>query len=226
MRQKQTCSRIAALGVLYHEVARLNEQFPTGKRGDAFRTQTLMRIVEKYEWSRTAEEKVMQVAIKCDELYTHLSASLVIWENEVTRSGGDADTADDRRNSKRARTSFIGFGAQYANPVSRAKSRPLPIFQKTPPRGGQDPASSRSNKRWQTSGSAKTGNGPLRFRTNNEFETRCFKCGRTGHWRAQCTYNDGQSMISAARSRIRDIGGHLTKQLREYCLSSYKKRMI
>jgi hypothetical protein len=96
-RKKNNCNRIAALGFLYHEVARLNEQFPKVKRGDQFRTQTLMRIFEKYEWSRTAEEGVMQDALSYDALYTKLSASLVIWEHQITRSGGDPDLADDRR---------------------------------------------------------------------------------------------------------------------------------
>lgn len=60
MREKHKCSGIAALGLLYHEVSRLNAQFPKLKRGPVFRTQTLMKIVEKYEWSRTSEEEVMQ----------------------------------------------------------------------------------------------------------------------------------------------------------------------
>ena len=77
-REKHKCSRIAALGVLYHEVARLNEQLPRVKRGPVFRTQTLMKIVEKYEWSRTSEEEVMQDKIDYNELYTKLSGSLVI----------------------------------------------------------------------------------------------------------------------------------------------------
>jgi hypothetical protein len=69
-KKKNNCNHNAALGFLYHKVARLNEQFPKVKRGDQFRTQTLMRIVEKYEWSRTAEEGVVQDAISYDALYT------------------------------------------------------------------------------------------------------------------------------------------------------------
>jgi hypothetical protein len=48
-RKKNNFNRIAALVFLYHEVARLNEQFPNVKRGDQFRSQTLMRIVDNYE---------------------------------------------------------------------------------------------------------------------------------------------------------------------------------
>jgi hypothetical protein len=56
-----------------------------------------MKIVEECEWSRSAEEEVMQDALGYDALNTKLSklsASLVIWENEITRSGRDPDTAE------------------------------------------------------------------------------------------------------------------------------------
>lgn len=58
-RKNLSCHRIAALGHLYHEIDCLNESFPRVNRGDAFRTQTLMHIIYKYEWARTAEEEVM-----------------------------------------------------------------------------------------------------------------------------------------------------------------------
>jgi hypothetical protein len=76
-RKRNSCNRIAALGFLYHEVARLNEQFPKVKRGDQFHTQALMKIVAKYEWSRTAEEEMMPDALSHDALYT--SSSLLHW---------------------------------------------------------------------------------------------------------------------------------------------------
>jgi hypothetical protein len=47
MRKKKCCNRIAALRVLYHEVARLNDQFPKVQRDDQFKTQTLMKKGEK-----------------------------------------------------------------------------------------------------------------------------------------------------------------------------------
>ena len=94
-RQKHTVNRVAALGIFYHKVARLNQQFPKEKRGEPFKVQTLMRIVEKYERSRHSEEKVVRDAISYDEPYAKLSASLVVWEREVSRSGQNPDTADD-----------------------------------------------------------------------------------------------------------------------------------
>jgi hypothetical protein len=112
--KKKNCNRISALGYIYHEVARLNEQFPKVKRGEQFRTQTLMKIVERYEWSRTAEEEVMQDTLTFDSLYTKLLDSIFIWENEVLRSGHDPDLADDSRKPVGTATYFAGYGAQYA----------------------------------------------------------------------------------------------------------------
>lgn len=65
IRKQNSCSRVAALGTLYHEVSRLNDQFPKEKRGETFRIRglgdyTLMIIVHRYTWSRNAEEDVMQ----------------------------------------------------------------------------------------------------------------------------------------------------------------------
>lgn len=51
VRKKQGCSRVSALGFLYHEVSRLNAQFRKFKQGGAFSTPSMMKSVEKYEWS-------------------------------------------------------------------------------------------------------------------------------------------------------------------------------
>ena len=55
--------------------------------------------------------------ITYDGLYTKLSGAIVIWENEAKRSGRDPDTVDDRRIPNQLTKAFIGYGAQYANPV-------------------------------------------------------------------------------------------------------------
>lgn len=117
--KKQSCSRISALGFLYHEVAHLNEQFPNVKRGNAFKTQTLMKIAERYEWSRSAEEEVVQDKLSYDTLYTKLSATIVIWENELSRQGRHPEQADDKRNSSMILQASIHFGEQYANNTQR-----------------------------------------------------------------------------------------------------------
>ena len=45
--QKHAVNLVAALSILYHEVARPNQQFRKEKREEPFKFQTLMRIVEK-----------------------------------------------------------------------------------------------------------------------------------------------------------------------------------
>lgn len=45
-----------ALGVPHHEKSCLNDQLLKTKKGTAFRAQKLMEIIEKYEWSRSAEK--------------------------------------------------------------------------------------------------------------------------------------------------------------------------
>ena len=46
VRTQRSFSRVAALGVVHQEVLRLNAHFPKFKTGDAFRTQSLIKIVE------------------------------------------------------------------------------------------------------------------------------------------------------------------------------------
>ena len=55
----------------------------------------------------------MRDAISYDVVYTKLSAFLVVWEREVSRSGQIPDTSDDTID-RRVRTSYIGYGSQYA----------------------------------------------------------------------------------------------------------------
>lgn len=58
MMRKNNCGCVGSFGSLHHEVNHLIEQFPKVKRKDAFRTQTFMKIVEKYEYSHSAGDDV------------------------------------------------------------------------------------------------------------------------------------------------------------------------
>lgn len=79
-----------------------------------------MKIVEKYERSRTAEEDVMQDGLSYDGLYTKLSASLVIWKNGMTQMGQDPDTTDDRRMRKSRPRLSLDSEHSTQTPHSRA----------------------------------------------------------------------------------------------------------
>ena len=110
IRQKHKVNRVAALGKLSHEVARLSPQFPKEKRRN-FQSSDVNENCGEYEWSRHSEEEFMRDATSYDELYTKLSASLVVWEREVSRSGQNPDTADDTRHRK-VSTASIRYGSQ------------------------------------------------------------------------------------------------------------------
>lgn len=88
-------SLVAALKIFYHEVSRLNEQYPQVKHGAAFRTQSLKKIVKRYIWSHTTEEEVMQDKLTYDSLCTKLSAPIVTWENSVRNQGQNRETTNN-----------------------------------------------------------------------------------------------------------------------------------
>ena len=188
-RQEHTVNRVAALRILYHEVARLNQQFPKEKRGEPFKLQTLMRIVEKYEWSRYSEEEVMRDAISYDKLYTKLSASLVVWEREVSRSGQNPDTADDTRDRK-VRIAFIGYGSQYAYPRnSKSRGRPSTSYRSPSTR--------------------------FRSSSGNRIATvRFFKCKKLGNYRKECREDENSSLKDVVRSEFESWGK--TQMNRQY----------
>lgn len=95
--KKHSRSRIAAPGLLYHKVARLNEHLPNVKQRNAFRIPTFMKTVKRYEWFREFEEEILQDKRSYYTLYTKLSPSIDIWVNESTQQNRDPEQADDRQ---------------------------------------------------------------------------------------------------------------------------------
>ena len=143
-------------------VGRLNEQFPPEKRGETFKINTLMKVVERFVWSRNADEDVMQGKLKYQDLYTKLSAALVIWEDEVRRSGRDPEQVDDTRIAAMP-GDFIGYSSKYVFANKPAPRQRILSFPNTAPR-------------------ANFASRPRRDKS----KIICFKCRKPGHYRSEC----------------------------------------
>ena len=190
-RKNHTCNRVAALAILFHEVARLSQQFPKEKRGPTFKTQTLMRIVENCEWSRTSKEDVMQNQLSHDDLYTKLLASLVVWKKDVARTGNDPNTADDSRQPK-STTAFIGYGSQYACPRNTTSR-------------GRSSTTYRTASTYSCSRSIRS-KGTRSRPSPRQSSIRCFKCGKLGQFKRDCRERKDVSLLDM-RSRIGEHDG-------------------
>lgn len=115
---KCTRSHIAALGVFYDEFTRLTQQSQYIKCAAAFQTQTLIKIVQTCNWSRSAKEDILSDPITYVQLYVTLSESLDIWESEVARSGKNVYDADDHRLSYISEPSFVACREQFYKPLA------------------------------------------------------------------------------------------------------------
>lgn len=52
---------------------------------------------------------------------------------------------------------------------------------------------------------------PVSFQSNQNTQSKCFRCGGYGHWRAECPFQDFSSVINALRRRMRDVNGTLNE---------------
>lgn len=110
-----------------------------------------------------------------EQLYTKNSASLVILENQVTRTGQDPESANDRRTSSPSTPLLIGYGEQYAHPITKTR------YRRPPPQNYRNNNNRRYPSALRTGNSMDRSKSGTQFKTNREIETHCFKCGRKGH---------------------------------------------
>lgn len=73
---------------------------------------TVIKIVQNFDWSRSAEKDIMQGKIGYQDLYAKLSTSLFIWER-VRRGGEDPNLLSNLRILKN--TGFNGYRSKYAH---------------------------------------------------------------------------------------------------------------
>lgn len=108
----------------------------------------------------------MRYTVSYDQLYTKPSASLVVLERHISKSGQDPDTSNDLR-EKKGITAFIGYGSQYAYPRnSTPHGRPSVSYHSL--------GASYHSKFKQ----------PLpNFSQNIKANVRCFRCKTLGHYR-------------------------------------------
>lgn len=154
----------------------------------------------------------MQDKLSYDNLYTKLSAAIVIWQEEITRKGRNPEGSEDRRIISSPHPRLINFGEQYAHNMRRN-----PRFVPSSPRHRMTQQTDSIQKESRSYGGSKfRGSRPQQLPKNFQ----CFQCGRTSHWRAQCPFENSKSLVSAVRARIREIGGPQIKQLHKSYLNS------
>jgi len=103
---------------IYFEVDRLNSQIPRNKRGDTFKSEQLMSVVENRIWAQEGKKKLRQGIITFSQLYSEISASALIWEESTRKRGMDPDVTTDLQDGLRSKdlvAATLHYGARYAN---------------------------------------------------------------------------------------------------------------
>ena len=136
-----------------------------------------MKIVENRVWSQEAKKKLLQGNIKFADIYIEFSASALLWEEKTRKLGADTENKNDLSvaDPPAPRASSIFYGARYTSSSPSYKNR---MQRKFIPK-------------------------PFKKSASKEI-SKCFRCGKYGHYAFECSDSDLTTMIDAIRPRIRD----------------------
>lgn len=121
----------------------------------------------------------MQKRLTCNELYTKLTGSLVVWENEVPQQGCGSGFTNDKRYENIATSAHIGSGQQYAIPRQSRRRNQNRIKQWTRNISNGRNTENISRNRYNRA--------PLLYRRKQgkNDDSICFRCGKADQWRAE-----------------------------------------
>ena len=119
---KLQCGTVQALGHVYNEIDRLNPQGTKSKRGEVFKTEQLLHVVDNFEWAQNAKKRTLGENLSFAQIYSELSSSALLWEESQRKKGLDTSITSDHSHFADHMTS-IHYGARYANPHHKRHTR-------------------------------------------------------------------------------------------------------
>ena len=118
---KHKCTKVEALGYAYNEVDRLNAQGSKSKRGDIFKAEQLLHIVDNLIWAQDTKKKALSENLSFSQIYSELSSAALLWEESQRKLGINPSSQEDSIFSKNS-SKNIYFGERYAVPKFKRKT--------------------------------------------------------------------------------------------------------
>ena len=112
---KHKCTKVEALGYVYNEVDRLNALGSKSKRGDIFKAEQLLHIVNNLVWAQDAKKKALSENLSFSQIYSEQSSAALLWEESQRKLGINPSSQEDSIFRKNASAS-VYFGVKYAVP--------------------------------------------------------------------------------------------------------------
>ena len=84
---KHGCSKVEALGYVYNEVDRLNAQGSRTRRGDTFKADQLLKIVDNLSWAKDTKKKAPRENLSFSQKYSEIASAALLWEGGKRKQG-------------------------------------------------------------------------------------------------------------------------------------------